>query len=80
MTKLNIINELREYIESNYKDPVKAVRVLMEYTENFIPSRWEEMKRIVFRASDSTRLDVLLDQAITQKEFWRTVDSFGTDI
>ncbi|MBS3093400.1 hypothetical protein J4456_02350 [Candidatus Pacearchaeota archaeon] len=64
MTQPNLIIELREYIESNYDDPEKAIKVLDAYKEDFIPTRWQEMRSKVWEASNAERLDILLNHVL----------------
>lgn len=71
MTKQNI-KELINYIRENYKDPESTIKILIDYREDYIPSRFSELRSIIFKASNSVRLDVLLDQALEGKKFWKT--------
>jgi hypothetical protein len=59
------INELKDYIKYNYEDLEKSIKVFRTYHGDFIPSCYV-FRSVVLNTSNSVRLDILLDQALTR--------------
>jgi len=72
------IKMLTDYIRREYKDPDKAIEILEGYIGDFIPWHYSEvegriigLENCIKNASDSTKLDILLDITIRGLDGWR---------